>query len=321
VYEIFIKKILSAQKIAIFMHINPDADCIGSSLAMYKYLINYGKQVDVFLEPGNLIRKNLFVYPNISVINNSKPTKYDLGICLDCATVERMGKNSANIYFDRCQDRIWIDHHIYPYIIEDSIIETTSASTSQILYKIFKTLDASIIDKEIAFCLFGALAADTGVFSFSSTTAETMAIASELISYGIDNNYIVDKIYREKSICEFNLMVESLSKTQFFYDNKMAVITFLTNDFVKTGCDIYSTEGIINNLIEIDEVILAIAIAEERENVYKVSIRSKDPFDSSAYARIFGGGGHKNASGCKFKLPYEKTLETLVKTACNFIKC
>jgi len=148
-----------------------------------------------------------------------------------------------------------------------------------------------------------------------------MKIASELISFGIDNNFIVDKIYREKSICEFNLMVEALGKTQFFYNNKMAVISFFSSDFMKTGCDIYSTEGIINNLIEIDEVILAIAIAEEKENVYKVSIRSKDPLDCSAYARIFGGGGHKNASGCKFKLPYEKTLETLVKTACTFIKC
>ncbi|NLT18920.1 MAG: bifunctional oligoribonuclease/PAP phosphatase NrnA [Clostridiales bacterium] len=320
-YEIFTKKLLAAQKIAIFMHINPDADCIGSSLAMYKFLINYGKQAEVFLEPGNMIRKNLFVYPNISIINQSRPSKYDLGICLDCATVDRMGNNSAKIFFDKCDERIWIDHHIYPYPIDDSIIETTSASTSQILYKIFMEIDGTLIDKEVAFCLFGALAADTGVFSFSSTTAETMKIASELISFGIDNNFIVDKIYREKSICEFNLMVEALGKTQFFYNNKMAVISFFSSDFMKTGCDIYSTEGIINNLIEIDEVILAIAIAEEKENVYKVSIRSKDPLDCSAYARIFGGGGHKNASGCKFKLPYEKTLETLVKTACTFIKC
>lgn len=320
-YELFSKKILSADKIAVFMHINPDADCIGSSLAVYKYLNNMGKDVDVFLEPGNNLRSNLRVFPNVEVINRSNPSNYDLGICLDCASFDRIGKNSAKIFQKKCIDRIYIDHHVYNEIIEDSIIETKSAATAQLLYKIFKEHNATYIDEEVAFCLFGALVADTGVFAFSSTTAETMIIASELIEFGIDNNYIIDKIVRERSLPEFNLMVKALQGVKFFYNNKMAIITFGSNDFQENGLQLYSTEGIINTLIEIDEVFLAVAIAEESINSCKISIRTKGDIDASAYARMFGGGGHRNASGCKFPFSSKKCEEILIKTACSFIKC
>lgn len=320
-YELFSKKILGAEKIAVFMHINPDADCVGSSLAVYKYLKNMGKQVDVFLEPGNHLRVNLKVYPNVNVINSNNSSNYDLGICLDCASIDRIGKISSQIFMNKCTDRIFIDHHLYREKIDDSIIDTDSAATGQLLYKIFKEHNETFIDKDVAFCLFGAIVADTGVFAFSSTTAETMVIASKLIEYNIDNKFIIDKIVREKTISEFNLMTKALKGAKFFYNNKMAIITFTADDFAENCLEPYSTEGIINSLIEIDEVVIAVAIAEEKTNSCKISIRTKGTIDASEYARMFGGGGHRNASGCKLPHNSIKCEEIMVKTACSFIKC
>lgn len=320
-YELFSKKLLGAEKIAIFMHINPDADCIGSSLAMYKYLINLGKEAHVFLEPGNAIRNNLLAYPNVKIINANKPEKYDLGVCLDCATPGRMGDFNRDLFYNKCDEKLWIDHHIYTDKMPNSIIESDAAATAQILFKIFKEFDKNNIDKEVAFCLFGALAADSGCFSFSSTTSETMEIASQLIAIGIDNHDIIDKIYKEKSLSEFNLMTRVLSNIKFFYDNRMAVISFLANDFIETGCEIHNTEGIINNVMDIKGVILAVSIAEEKNNTFKISFRSKDPVDVYKYATMFGGGGHKNASGCKLYHSYGKCLEILTKPACEFMPC
>ena len=47
----FLREIEEAGTIAILGHINPDGDCIGSTLGLYNYIIaNYDKKVQVYLE-------------------------------------------------------------------------------------------------------------------------------------------------------------------------------------------------------------------------------------------------------------------------------
>lgn len=325
-YKIFTNKILPAENIAIFMHVNPDADCIGSSLAMYKFLTNLGKSATVFLEPDNLLRKNLEFFPNANIIqisNSCSKTVFDLGICLDCATIDRMGKKSASMFLNNCDEKLWIDHHEYidkpPK--KDSIIESHAGATAQILFKLFEHFDKLAIDNDIAICLYGAIAADTGVFSFSTTTNETLTIASKLLTYNINGPEIILKIYKERTIGEFKLMASVLNNAKFYFNNRLGIITFKQSDFDKTSTKITSTEGIINSLIEIDEVMLAIAIAEENtKNAFKISIRSKQNINASELAKCFGGGGHKHASGCKINKPYEQVIDSILNYSEAFLQ-
>ncbi|HQC54177.1 MAG TPA: bifunctional oligoribonuclease/PAP phosphatase NrnA [Clostridia bacterium] len=316
-YQLFKDKIQPAEKIAIFMHINPDADCFGSSLAMHKYLNNLGKNASVFLEPGNVIRKNLEYFPNANVVQDSYNSKdiYDLGICLDCATIDRMGKKSTNMFINNCDEKLWIDHHEYtdkpPK--NDSIIDSKAGATAQILFEIFEYYDSSKIDKEIAACLYGAIAADTGIFSFSSTTAETLTVASKLLKYNINGPEISMKVYKERTVGEFRLMASVLNNAKFYFNNKLGIITFKQNDFEITNTNISSTEGIINSIIEIEGVLLAVAIAEENnQDAFKISVRSKHNINANEFARYFGGGGHKHASGCKINKPYDQVISNIL---------
>lgn len=320
-YEHITKLLYSSESIALFMHINPDADCVGSSLAMYKYLTNLNKRVDVFLEPGEELRDNLSILPNIEVINRYKPsTSYDLGIALDCASPTRIGKNMLKVLESSCDIKISFDHHkSYSKFTDILILEPNSASTTQILYKFFKENNEKAIDLEVATCLYAGLVTDSGNFSYNSTNVETFKIASELISYGVDHSLIARVLYLETPYNAFNLSLRVLSKAIFKFNKKLALISFSKDDFDFTNTKLIDTDGIVNNLVNIKEVMLALSIVEIEKAEYKVGLRSKGDFDCSQIAEYFGGGGHKNASGCKIFAAKDDVINQLVSASKIYI--
>lgn len=321
-YEHVTKLLYSVESVALFMHINPDADSVGSSLAMYKYLTNLGKKVDVFLEPFEEIRDNLYILPNIETINaNSPASNYDLGIALDCASPTRLGKKMLKVLENCCEIKISFDHHkSYSKFTDILVLESNSASTTQILYKFFKENDKEAIDLEVATCLYAGLVSDSGNFSYNSTTVETFEVASELIAYGVDHTLLARVLYLETSYNAFNLSLRVLSNAIFHCDKKLAIITFSFDDFKSTSTKLVDTEGIVNSLVNVKEVLLALSIVEISNNEFKVGLRSKGNFDSSLIAEYFGGGGHKNASGCKVFGSKLEVLDKLVSISKYYIE-
>ena len=315
-YESITKKLFSAESIAVFTHINPDGDCIGSALALYHYLGNLGKEVFVFTEDKLDIRENLRFLPGIEVINSRELKRHDLGIAVDCGSAPRMGKNSAKIFFNRCDDLACFDHHETGTPFVDDLVFENVASTTQILYKFMVENDASAIDKNVAICLYTGLVTDSGVFSFSSTNAETMLIASKLLKYGFDGHNIVFKTMKEESKEVYLLKSKTLSNAQFHLDDRVCLITILRDDFRATGTTLNDTDGFVNNILNIKGVKLAISIAEmEDEPAFKIGIRSKDGVNAGKYASLFGGGGHFNASGCRIYANLTETIDKLLKAA------
>ena len=58
------------------------------------------------------------------------------------------------------------------------------------------------------------------------------------------------------------------------------------------------SESFINYLRSIKTVRLALFFREGRDGFVHVSMRSKGAIDVSAFARKFGGGGHRRAAAC-----------------------
>ncbi len=321
-YENIIKKLHESNTVGLFMHINPDGDCIGSCLAFYKFLLNIGKQPYVFLEPNNQVRDNIKDLPNIDVINTTcKGVKHlDLAIALDCGDANRLGTTAYKM-FCKADDTACIDHHEMSVPFVDALVlEPKSASTTQILYKVFMEFDASAMDKDIAVCLFTGLCSDSGSLTYSCTTAESFYVASKLVELGANSYEINRKLYKDTCLSTFRLTNRVLSETQFFYNRAMAVVTFTKADFEATGTDHTNTAGIITKLIDVVDVKLAITLAENEEGGYKVSIRAKDGVNAGAFASIFGGGGHFAASGCRLYGKYEDVLAKLVENAPTVLK-
>jgi phosphoesterase RecJ-like protein len=314
-YQEIINHLEKAETIAIYMHINPDGDCVGSSLAMNRFLSKLGKTVHSFsANIPNAVPKKLQFLPFSSDINKfTALKKYDVSLGVDVGDAGRLGDTLYKQYL-KGQTKIVIDHHEdYVDFADITLREDDAASTTQILYKLLAYWNKELIDEDIATSLYTGLITDSGGFSFANTSPETHQVASELLSYGLDNAEINRKVMKDVEYNVFQLRNRVLSSAQFYNDGKIGIISYNKGDFEKTNTTENDTEGTINIVLNIESVEIAISIAEIEDKKYKISFRTKHKVSAGACAKCFGGGGHFHAAGCRgygyFEDVYNKILK------------
>lgn len=310
-YTKFIKKTEQSQNIALFCHISPDGDTVASALALKFALEKQNKNVTIFCD--DKISKKLEWLDGASCLTdeNMSAKLFDTAIAIDCADFTRLGQKAK--IFERIKTTIAIDHHkTFEKFADLCIVDPKASATGEIMFEILDK--ANLVDNTIAKLIFAAIVSDNGCFSFNSTTKFSHEIASKLYDYDFSPSDVIYNINKKRSIEIFNLKQRVLSKCKFYTENKIAIITFKEEDFVATNTVSSGTDGIISELIDIDSVEIAISMSQASEYSYKVSIRSKN-VDASDCARQFGGGGHKNAAGCRINGHYEDIVEKLLKVA------
>lgn len=315
-YRDFINAVQNANIVSIISHQNPDGDTCGSALALYRALKLFGKQVYIYCD--SVIKDSLTVLKGYENYNASEAVKCDLAIACDCADADRMG-----VYLDmykKARIKVDIDHHKtnnnYGNI---NIIEAGVSATCEVMYKVIKALDEvkPCFDDTVAELLYSGLVTDSGGFTFSSVSSQTHAIASELKKYNFDSSAICEHFLKNVPFNTFRLRARVWSQAKFFCDNKIGMIVFTQQDFKETSTCPDNTEGAINFIRDIEGVEVAVAITElESKNSFKVSIRTSDRVDASRITMIFGGGGHKNAAGCRISGFFEDVKDKLIK-ACR----
>ena len=296
------QKIRAANKILITAHIQPDGDAIGSTLALMQMLRSIGKEAQIFID--DTVRRNLHALPHFEEIRRPKDGEKfdaDLMVVLD-TSIDRLG----NVRKLTDAPILNIDHHVTNKGGDFELyVETKAAATCEIIFKLAGELEAEITP-EIATCLYTGLATDTGFFQFSNTSAETLAIASELIKCGVNPNFISEQL-EKKSLAEVRGLSAALNSLKMFYDDKVAGM-ILDHETAKK---FDSTEGFIDEIRVIDTVDVAFLITEKAPNFCRVSMRSKG-VNVSQIADKLGGGGHIKAAGCTLKMPLAEAEKILV---------
>lgn len=321
-YSDWIEQVKKANTIAVYMHVNPDGDCLSSALASCIFLKNVGKTaycVSPNFDKSSINEKFTFL-PCFDLIGSGDDIPpVDLSLGVDLGDAGRLGDKSVYRHFMRSKSTFVVDHHkehidFAKYTIRDD----TASSTTQILYKIMAEYDEKAIDKDVATCLYAGLITDSGSFSYPSTTPETLLVGAKLIEKGIDAADIVRRVMKDEEKRVFDLKNRVLSKAKF-YDDGIAIMTFRREDYEETGCTERDTEGIINNLLNVVGVELAISMSEYKGTVYRVSWRSKTKVDASACAKAFGGGGHFNAAGCRVNGDFDEAYDKVLSVAREMI--
>lgn len=315
--ELF-KTIEASESIALFMHVNPDGDCISSMLAMYGYLCNMGKKPHCFsaeFNSASLPQKFSFL-PNFDKINSVEPLKkYDLSIGVDLGDESRIGDSCFRLFI-KSKNTFVIDHHSsFRNFAQKTIREENAASTTQILYKLFSLYNEKLIDGKIAECLYTGIVTDSGGFSFNNTTSETHEIAAKLLSYDFDASNICRKAMKDIKLNTFLLKGRVMGRLELFEENRIAYLYITQEDFAATKTSERDTEGFVNAILDIVGVEIAITVTEIKDKSYKISFRSKGKVDASACAKCFGGGGHFNASGCAAYGYYEDVYNKILSVA------
>ncbi len=314
-YKRVVKILKENQKIAVFMHVNPDGDCISSAISLSAFLNKCGKSVSCFTPNLDLsvIPEKFKFLPFSDMLNAVPPeNEYDLTVGVDVADVGRMGDACFRLFM-KGKTNLIIDHHDTECnYVKNVLKEIGAASTTQIIYKILSEYDKNLIDEKIAECIYTGIVTDSGGFAFSDTSAETHQIAAELLGYGINSTEIYRRVMRDVDIKVFALRNRVLSKAEFFDGNSICLISFTKEDYKATGTSDKNTEGIINYILDVKDVETAISVSEA-ESGYKVSFRTKRKVDAAACARCFGGGGHRHAAGCRLYGYYEDVKSKILK--------
>lgn len=309
--------IRNAKHIVITTHINPDGDAIGSSLGLYHYLKNAGKNVDVII-PNALPSFLSFLPETESIIDfeqNPKQVvklmpKVDLVFTLDFNNLKRI-EGLGELISSKKVPIVMIDHHIAPQnYAQITFSDTTACSTCQMMYEVIDALgDADKINADIANCLYTGIMTDTGSFKYSSTTAQTHLITAKLINAGANKTFIHESVYDTNTESRMRLVGYSLSeKLTVFTDYNTAFIALTQDELQRFNYQKGDTEGLVNYALSIEGVRFAVFFVE-RDGQIKTSLRSKGSFDVNSFARkYYNGGGHFNAAGGQSALNMDETI-------------
>ena len=306
------RKIEDAKDIAIISHVSPDGDNLGSLEGMYGYLESTGKN---FTYIGNdSVPADFAFLPSTKHridIDTLLGKVFDLVIALDSSDIHRFGKaGEAIVQSAKCTANI--DHHLSNTLYGDlNYVVPSATSTGEVLFTVLESLNARFT-ANMATGLYTAISTDTGSFQYDSVNGNTHRIIAKLYDYGCDHNIVVQSVYQSRSREKLALMTRVLSRIEFLADGKVAMAACTLEDLKKTGAPSEDTEGIVEQIRNIEGVEMAIFLKEKEDEV-KLSFRSKSYLNCTEFAGAFGGGGHIRASGASASMTLSEVEETIKK--------
>jgi phosphoesterase RecJ-like protein len=310
----------SPKKIAIIPHRNPDGDAMGSTLALYHFLLKLNHQ-PIVISPNEFpdflawlpSSESVLIYEKDKVNTKEVLKSAELIFTLDFNALHRTGE-MENVLAELKAPFIMIDHHQAP---DDFALVTFSdtnyGSTCEMVFDFISDLNQkNLIDTTIATCIYTGIVTDSGSFKFPKTTAKTHRVVAELIDAGINNSEIHHLLFNNNSYESLQLLGKALQNMIVLKPHKTSYITLTQEELDQFHFKKGDTEGIVNYGLSLKNVILtAIFIENKEEGIIKISLRSTGDFDVNELARLhFNGGGHINAAGGK---SFDSMKETILR--------
>lgn len=320
-----LKKLLGQkQNILIFPHHNPDADALGSSMALAQFLKKKQHQVQI-ISPSTYPSFLEWMVSDISVLIYQENERQKFEKIIQEATIlffldfSDYGRLEGLETLIKRQDKktVLIDHHLNPNIVADfELWNPQAAATAELIYDFIELLgDKSKIDTKIGSCIYAGIVTDTSSFKHPSTTAKVHLITAELMELGVDTNVIQRLIYDNSTENRLRFLGYALKeKLTILKEFNTAYFPLSLKELNKFNHQKGDTEGLVNYALSIQGIRFAITFIEKETGGVKMSFRSTGDFAVNLFAeRHFDGGGHKNASGGFSELGLEATIDKFVK--------
>ena len=292
------RRIISAIKrydrIAIFRHIMPDYDALGSQMGLYTWIKDNFPKKEVIVLGDNHVTFTPRLFPEMDRVNDSWFKEPFLAIIVDVGNVSRI----ADPRFKKSKFKVKIDHHPETeFWAKASITDTTTAAASEIIANILLSQKGMKMSKEAASYLYIALVGDSGRFQYSSTTTHTFAVAEELLASGIE----LSKVYQKMYVKQLDDLKVTAYILNHFSVSPYGVAYYVLDKDIQKELKITTERGKenVNLFSNIDGINAWCSITEDpKDNCWRVSLRSKEKAINGV-ATMFEGGGHAQASGAK----------------------
>lgn len=285
-----------APSVTLACHVNPDGDALGGLLAMALGLEQLGKNVSASWGAGKLELPPSYAFlpgSHLLVEPGDLPSGGPF-VALDCGAAHRLGSlekraREAALSFN-------IDHHPgNDGFATYNIVVTTVSSTAEIVTRLLQDLGVDI-DRDIATCLYVGILTDTGRFQYSNSTPDTLRLAADLLSRGVDAPLIAQEVYESAPFGFLKLVGRVLDRAVLDEEHRFVHSWFKRSDLAETGVAVDETDGLIDMIRSTRAADVAAMFKEQSDGSWRVSLRSKGP-SVGELARSRGGGGHELAAG------------------------
>lgn len=303
-----LETIARGRRFVVTSHQRPDGDAIGCAVGMALALHTLGKQATVVLEaePPSFLQP----FPAVDrIVYATEVTEtFDAALVMECSSLDRTGVAGL----DR-SPVVNIDHHPgngrYGAI---NWIDEGAAACGELVFTLIDALGVTLTP-EIATHLYLAILTDTGSFRFSHLTPRTYELAGRAVAAGADPQWIARTHYDSSSLARVRIFGAVLNAMSIHAGGRVALLTITHQMAADLGGTYDDTEGLINFPLTVKTIDAVAFFKETGPGDWRVSLRSKGDVDTGVIAKQFGGGGHKNASGCGWQGSIEEGHATFAR--------
>lgn len=294
--------VAAAQRVLVVAHVNPDADALGSALALRAALSTTGREMQVSVgQPGFVVPRSLAWLPGAEHVRPPEELLdgEDVVVAVDCASADRLGTllpraQAAPVF-------VVIDHHrSNDGFARINLVDPAAPATGVLVAELLDRAGWPWSDA-VAENVYAAVASDTGSFRFDATTADTHRLAATLHDRGVDHARIARQLFASRPLAVAKLSAQVLVEALYDADGAggAGVILGVVNSDMRRahGVSYDDVESVVSDLAAVGEADTAAVIKQSDDGSWKVSLRSKGRVDVGRLATALGGGGHRQAAG------------------------
>jgi len=299
-------------------HINADGDAVASVIAVHLLLNTLNKfSVMVLSDPQKDQRYNflsgfdhiLHYTKGLSVRPYLPKGKIESAILLDVPGYGRLG--DVQKLLPAKANVLKIDHHPFEDVMgELEWMDVKMSSTAAMVYEVAAATQKTI-GKDLAQAIYTGILYDTGRFSFSNTRARDFFIASQMVALGVEPAEITNRLFFENSFNALKTIGLGLASLENYLNGAVNVI-YLDNRQLQNQNQ-NEIEELANYSVAVRGGQIGLFVREIKPGFHKVSLRSKSHVDVNQVAKVFNGGGHTRAAGCRIEAGKEETIQRLLE--------
>lgn len=238
--------------------------------------------------------------------------KYDLIITVDTHSLSELGamyEDNTELFFNvpiiniDCSNK---NEH-YGHI---NFIDITATSSVELIYNLITDIGAEYLNEELATALLTGLISKTQSFKAENVTPNTLEIAGKLMNLGADRDYIVDNLYRTRSLEELKLWGQALAHLESNEETGLVWTTITREDFVRAGAKEDDIKEIIQELIKNSpqaELILLLYEDPEDDGDVKGILSVDKIYNAKQILKPFSPNGNKHQAYFTLNQPLKET--------------
>jgi len=298
--------------VVLVAHVKPDADSLGSAIALGLALRSLGARALVSFDaepfaPPRTLRflpgQDLLVEPPLVV---AVP---DLVVTLDAGSLTRLGALRGVLV--RARRSLVVDHHPSNTRFGDvNHVDPSAPSTGALVVEIIDGLGVEI-DTDMAAAVYAGLVTDTGSFRSPSTTPTVHLLAARLLATGIDHAAIGRALWDTHRFAYVRLLGQMQARARLEPDHDLVWSWCTAAERAAAGIEFDEMEGAIDGIRGTTEAEIAAMCKQDSDGTWFLSVRSKGAIDVGAVCLGLGGGGHRLAAGLTSRDSLEETMDRL----------